>query len=124
MGLNSIRSWVKGQWSKLPSKTMETETCRRDWNLEYVTISEKSQNWQERTSSEFQMGREGQDKLRPTFKQEPDSTGRVSDQAVLDQLRISELNLKVWPVGRVGEGSKRKTAPNSQCLLLSFPPAR
>lgn len=46
---------------------METETCRGDWNLEYVTISEKSQNWQERTSSEFQTGREGQDKLRPTF---------------------------------------------------------
>ena len=66
-GLNSIRSWVNGQWSKLPSKTMETETCRRDWNLEYVTISEKSQNRQERTSAEFQTGRAGQDKFGPTF---------------------------------------------------------
>ena len=49
------------------SKTMETETCREDLNLEYVTISEKSENWQERTSSEFQTGRAGQDKFRPTF---------------------------------------------------------
>ena len=44
----------------------ETALRPREWNLENVTITGKSQNRQEKTSV-FQTGREGQSKFARTF---------------------------------------------------------